>query len=233
MSTGTNGGLKNSTDQGAESTVHEQRHGVEAKRVKVELPERPARVLVADDEYLVAAEITHTLSQLGHIVVGPATDGEAAITLAKSALPDMAMVDVRMPKRDGISVARELYEHMGIPVLIVSAYSDKETVEAASQTGVFGYIVKPASADQIRAAINVGWERFRRHVMLEAEASNLKRRLEERRFIEQAKWILVQRKGVTEPEAMTMLQKKARDSRRPMIDIARSIVDAEGMLGTA
>lgn len=196
-----------------------------------EPPPHPRRVLVAEDEYLVATELTHALASLGYIVVGPATDGEAAVALTRSANPDLAIMDVRMPRRDGISAARELWELHNVPAIMVSAYSDQETVDAAAQTGVFGYLVKPASVDQIRAAIGIAWERYRRASVLEAENAHLKKRLEERKLIEQAKWILVSKKGATEPEAMQMLQRRARDTRRPLGDIARAVIEAEGLLG--
>ena len=195
-----------------------------------DLPESPSRILVADDEFLVAAQVTHALATLGHVTVGPAVDGEAAIALARSAMPDLALLDVQMPKRDGLSVAREIYAELGIPVIIISAYSDQATVDAARDSGVFGYLVKPASVEQIRAAISVAWKRFTEMAQLADDNDNLKRRLEERRVVEKAKWILVSRKGVTEPEAMTMLQKKARDTRRPLVDVANSVLEAEDLL---
>ncbi len=200
------------------------------RKTHPELPAKPARILIAEDEYLVATELTHTLAALGHVVVGPATDGESAVALARSAQPDMAIMDVRMPKRDGIAAAKELFEELGIPVITLSAYSDTETIEAAAQNGIFGYLVKPASADQLRAAISIAWQRYRQHVEVATEASNLRRRLEERRVIEQAKWLLVSRKGLSEPDAMKTLQKRARDTRRQMIDIAKSLIEADELI---
>jgi len=201
-----------------------------ARYKRLELPESPKRILVADDEFLVAAQVTHSLASLGHITVGPAVDGENAVALARHSLPDMALLDVQMPKRDGISAAKELYLELGIPTIIISAYSDAQTVDAARDSGVFGYLIKPTSADQLRAAITIAWKRFTETAALAAENDNLRRRLEERRVIEKAKWILVSRKGATEPDAMTMLQKKARDSRRPLVDVAQSVIDAEDLL---
>jgi len=171
--------------------------------------------------------VTHALASLGHITVGPAVDGENAVALARSAQPDMALLDVQMPKRDGLSAAAEIYKELGIPVIIISAYSDAQTVDAATQSGVFGYLIKPASVDQLRAAIAIAWKRFTETVSLSAENDQLRKRLEERRLVEKAKWILVSRKGVTEPDAMSMLQKKARDSRSPLVQVAQDVIDAE------
>lgn len=196
------------------------------------VPDFPERILVADDEFLVAAQLTHALATLGHIIVGPAVDGEAALSLARAAMPDLAMLDVQMPKRDGVSVAKELYQELGIPVIMISAYSDQATIAAASESGVFGYVVKPASVDQLRAAIAVAWKLYMTSVSMAGENDNLRRRLEERRVVEKAKWLVVSRRSVTEPEAMTLLQKKARDSRRPLVEIAQSIIDAEELLGS-
>jgi AmiR/NasT family two-component response regulator len=201
-----------------------------AQARRVELPATPSRILVADDEFLVAAQVTHALATLGHVTVGPAVDGENAVALARSAMPDLALLDVQMPKRDGLSVAREIYTELGIPVIIISAYSDQETVDAARDSGVFGYLVKPASTEQIRAAISVAWKRYVEMNQLADENDNLRKRLEERRIIEKAKWILVSRRGVTEPDAMIMLQKKARDTRRPLVDVASSVLEAEDLL---
>lgn len=201
-----------------------------ARHKRLELPEHPKRILVADDEFLVAAQVTHSLASLGHVTVGPAVDGENAVSLARQTMPDMALLDVQMPKRDGISAAKELYVELGIPTIIISAYSDAQTVDAARDSGVFGYLIKPTSADQLRAAITIAWKRFTDTAALAAENDNLRRRLEERRVIEKAKWILVSRKGATEPDAMTMLQKKARDSRKPLVDVAQSVIDAEDLL---
>lgn len=200
-----------------------------AKRLP--LADQPSRILVADDEFLVAAQVTHDLATLGFVTVGPAVDGENALAIARSTMPDLALLDVQMPKRDGIAVAREIFAELGIPVIIISAYSDPQTVDSARDSGVFGYLVKPASIDQLRAAIQVAWKRFCDMARLADENDSLRKRLEERRVIEKAKWILVSRRGVTEPDAMTLLQKKARDTRRPLVEVAQGVIDAEELMG--
>ena len=200
-----------------------------AKRLP--LADQPSRILVADDEFLVAAQVTHDLATLGFVTVGPAVDGENALAIARSTMPDLALLDVQMPKRDGIAVAREIFAELGIPVVIISAYSDPHTVDSARDSGVFGYLVKPASIDQLRAAIHVAWKRFCDVARLADENDSLRKRLEERRVIEKAKWILVSRRAITEPDAMTLLQKKARDTRRPLVEVAQGIIDAEELMG--
>jgi two-component system, response regulator PdtaR len=114
-------------------------------------------------------------------------------------------------------------------VVIVSAYSDPAKVEGAAGAGVFGFLVKPVSTDQLRAAISVAWERFNELISVQKENSDLRRRLEERKTIERAKWVLVEKRSMTEPEAMDALRAMARDHRRPMIETALEVLrSAEG-----
>ncbi len=194
------------------------------------LPEAPRRVLVAEDEHLVAMELIRCLSMQGLTTIGPVGNGDALVALAETGGPDLAIVDVNMPGRDGLSGAKELYERFAIPVIVISAYSDEEFIRRAQDAGVFAYLVKPASDDQIRAAIALAWTRYRDLLTSRTEADELRRRLAERRVIESAKWLLVSKRKLTEPEAMKALQKHARDSRRSLSDVAQSIVDAEALL---
>src|SRR5262245_59128844 len=175
---------------------------------------RPTRILVADDEHFVAAELTFALARAGFIAVGPVSDGAAAVELARRTLPDMALLDIRMPKMDGLQTARELTETLHIPCIIVSAYSEEEYVQTASDIGVFGYLVKPVADDQLRACIELSWERFCRYTVDRVENRSLRQRLEERKVIEQAKWLVVSTRGMSEPDALHLLQKRARQTRR-------------------
>lgn len=192
--------------------------------------DRPRRVLVADDEHLVATDLAMTLGELGYSVLGPAVDGEAAVELAQITHPDLALLDIRMPKRDGLSAANQIYHDLGVPVIILSAYSDSTAIAAAQNAGVFGYLVKPASANQLRAAIDVAWGRFVDSLRDQDEITALERKLEDRRVIERAKWILVQRKQMNEEEAMRILQRQARQSRKKMAEVAQLLIDANELL---
>jgi AmiR/NasT family two-component response regulator len=194
------------------------------------LPDRPTRILVADDEHLVATDLALTLGSLGVTVVGPVADGEAAMHMARLATPDLALLDIRMPKRDGLSAAREMFAELFIPVVILSAYSDHSHVQAAQEAGVFGYLIKPAREDQLRVCLDVVWRKFRAFAALQSDNQVLRRRLEDRKLIEQAKWILVSRKLLSEPDAMKTLQKRARDARRPLVEVARAVIEADTML---
>jgi len=201
-----------------------------AERHRSGLPLRPGRLLVAEDEHLVAADLTLKLAQMGYTVVGPVSDGQAAVELAALAGPDMALVDIRMPRRDGISAAAELFQDQYVPVIVISAYSEQSDVDRASLAGVFGYLVKPVQSEQLRATIDVAWRRFLHYVEQQAENESLKRRLEDRRVIEQAKWALVKRRGVGEPEALKAMRTRARDTRRTLIEVARSVLESEHLL---
>lgn len=187
------------------------------------LPARPQRVLVAEDEHLVATNLTMMLGDLGYTVL-LATDGQEAVDIARSGKPDIVLMDIRMPRRDGLSAARELHEQMGLPVVVLSAYSENAEVAGAQQAGVFGYLVKPVQRDQLRVGLDIAWHRFKLHQAEAEEARKLRKRLDERRVIEQAKWAMVSTKGMTEPDAMRALQKHARDSRMQLVDVAAAML---------
>ncbi len=200
-----------------------------AKKVGKEkvFPPEPRTLLIADDEHLVVTGLTVSLQELGYIVVGPASDGEEAIELCSSQHPDMALLDIRMPKKDGLEAAEIVFKRHNIPVVIFSAFSDQEYIEAGNRAGIFGYMLKPVTQDQLRVGVSVAWGRFLDHVSQNTEIGDLKIRLENRKIIEQAKWIIVQRKGVSEPEAMKLLQRQARNNRRTLADVSRSLLENE------
>jgi response regulator NasT len=193
------------------------------------MADSPSRILVAEDEHLAAAEIAAMLGEGGYTVFGPARDGRRAIDLCRQTLPDLALVDIKMPEMTGFEAARVIYSELGIPVVILSAFAAPADISEAIEAGVFGYLIKPASEHQLRAAIEVAWERFREQAALSDEASLLRRRLEERRMIEQAKWELVKTRKITEPEALRSLQDRSRSLRRPLIEVALSVIEAAGV----
>lgn len=191
---------------------------------------RLTRVLVADDEHLVAAGISSSLTGLGYTVVGPAGDGLEAIELCRRDPPDLALLDVRMSNCNGLEAAAVVFRELHVPVVILSAYSDPEYVSTAAQAGVFGFLLKPASQDQLRVCLDVAWGRFREYLNQDEQIDSLKKRLEDRKTIEQAKWLVVKHKQVTEPEAMRLLQRKARDTRQPLVEVAQSILQNMNLL---
>ncbi len=124
----------------------------------------PSRILVADDEYLVAMELTAWLTARGYTPVGPAGSGAEAVRLARETRPDMALLDIRMPDGDGLSAAATLISELGIPVVMITAYTERGYVKLAEEAGVFGYLVKPAESAQLAAAIDAAWARYRESV---------------------------------------------------------------------
>lgn len=195
-------------------------------------PAVPQRILIAEDELLLARSLVSDLSELGFSVIGPAPNGKQAIDLARVQRPDIALMDVRMPQMDGLTAAEILFHELNIPVIILSAYSDPAYVQAGTRVGVFGYLLKPASHDDLRVTLAVAWNRFLSHHRMTGEVSDLRLRLEHRKIVERAKGLLMQHTGLSEEEAMRTLQRKARDARRPMVDLAKSIIDAHMVMDT-
>ncbi|MBX3358971.1 MAG: response regulator [Phycisphaeraceae bacterium] len=194
-------------------------------------------MLVADDEHLVALGLVAILKELGHDVVGVADDGVKAIELARKHKPEVALLDIRMPKMNGIDVSLVLHEELAIPSIMVSAYSDNEHLaqirQHGAETGIYGYLLKPVSGDDVRVALSIARQRsavdgYRSHRIGQLEAN-----LANRRTVEQAKWLMVEKLGITEPEAHEKLQRLARDSRRPLIDVAKEVIAAGGVIGKA
>ena len=191
----------------------------------------PLKILVADDEHMIATYLASNLGDLGYEVIGPASNGESAIELCREHSPDMAILDIQMPKVDGIEASSEIFDQMGVPVMILSAYSDPQYVEAGNKIGIFGYLLKPVTKDQLRVGLEVAWARYLDWSMQNQQVQDLEERLDQRKIIEHAKWIIVKRKQVDEPDAMRMLQKQARNNRKPLIDVAKAIIESEDLLG--
>lgn len=213
------------------TTATEAMQSMAALGARTDIPESPRTILVADDEHLVATGIVASLSELGYDVIGPAPDGETAIEMCREHAPDLALLDIRMPRMDGIDAANVIYEQLGIPVVIFSAYSDRDYVDKGNRVGIFNYLLKPVARDQLRVGVSVAWGRYRRHVEQDGEIADLKQRLENRKVIEQAKWIIVNRRSISEPEAMRLLQRQARNNRRPLVEVAQGVIENEELFG--
>lgn len=184
----------------------------------------PQRVLVAEDEHLIAAGIAAGLRSLGCTVIGPAPDGQAAIEAAEADMPDMAVLDIRMPGVDGLTAARQLWDDHGVPSIIVTAFSDDQYVSRAQATGVFGYVLKPVSIENLRVTLNVAWARANEAEVLRDRIKQVEASLANRRVVEQAKWKLIESLKITEAEAHSRLQQAARDKRRKLIDVANDVL---------
>jgi len=188
----------------------------------------PERLLIADDEHLMAMGLASSIQSLGFEVVGPVGDGKAAIELVESLpedqRPDMALLDIRMPEMDGLAAAKHLWETYRMPTIIISAFGDKRYVEQAQPIGVYAYLLKPVSSENLRVNLHVGWARAASHEIQAKRIDQLEQNLANRRTIEQAKWKLTELYNLSEAEAHQRLQRMARDNRRPIVDVAGDIL---------
>jgi response regulator NasT len=190
------------------------------------------RILLAEDNDLVALTLEEQLKGLGYDVVGIARSGAQAIELAGKLLPDLIIMDIRMPEVEGTEAASRINQQRPTPILMLTAYTDRETIRKAEQAGALGYLVKPVNEAELTPAINIAMARFRELQALRNEVSELQESLEARKLIERAKGILMQRLGLSERDAYERLRQRARDKRAKMKDIAQTIIDAEELLGS-
>jgi len=184
------------------------------------------RVLIADDEAIIRLGLKTMLEEMGHQVVGMAADGPSAVRLAARVNPDLAILDIKMPDMDGLDVAEAITTRRRIPILMLTAYSDRELVERATKLAVLAYLVKPVKEADLGLAIELAMARFEEWQALEREAADLKEALATREVVDRAKKILMQRHGLTEREAFLSIQRRSRNSRRPMREMAEAILGA-------
>jgi response regulator NasT len=181
------------------------------------------RILIAEDETLIRMDLSEMLKEAGYEVVGEATDGLEAIELAKQLKPDLAILDVKMPKLDGISAASEIISIC--PTLMLTAFSQRELVERARDAGVMGYVVKPFTIADLIPAIEIAFSRFIELSKLRDEISDLSERLETRKLLDRAKGVLMQTLNLSEVQAYQWIQKTAMDQRISMKEMALGILD--------
>lgn len=189
------------------------------------------RVLICEDEGLTALRLQTTLKNLGYEVVGEARDGEEAVAAAERLQPDAVLMDVRMPRLDGIAATERIMKSRPTAIVMITAYSERELVDAALAAGASGYLVKPVSDDQIEPALKVALSRFSELSDLKDEVHDLKEALEARKVVERAKGILQKRFEVNEEEAYKRLQKMSRDRRQPLKATAEQVIAAAEILG--
>jgi response regulator NasT len=188
------------------------------------------RILIADDEAIRVMTLRTQLRALGFEVVAEATTGREAVELAARSEPDLAILDIRMPELDGIAAAREITAHRPIPVVLLTAYSEPELVERATEAGVFAYLVKPVSEEDLLPTILLARARFEEFRLLQQEVADLREALEARKVIERAKGILMKRLGISEAEAFRRMQVQSQRENKKLVEIARAIVTAHGVL---
>lgn len=188
------------------------------------------RVLIADDEALHNLALSSQLDTLGHQVVGTAANGKEAVDLARELKPDLAILDIRMPVMTGPEAAHQITAERPIPIIILSAYSDSRTVEEATRSPVFHYLVKPIDPDDLAPAIAVARARFIDWAEARRQRDQLEVKLEERKLIERAKGLLMDTRNLSEREAYRFLQKTSQDKNTPMVELARKILLAAPLL---
>ena len=198
-------------------------------------PRAPAapRVVVAEDETLIRMDLAEMLSEEGYEVVGEAGDGARAVELAVDLRPDLVILDVQMPVLDGIAAAERIAGARIAPVVILTAFSQRELVERARDAGAMAYLVKPFSQSDLVPAIEMAISRYAEVTALESEVADLTDRLETRKAVERAKGVLQQQLSLTEPEAFRWIQKTAMDLRLSMRQVAEGVVEhGPGVSGT-
>ncbi|MDV6269377.1 ANTAR domain-containing response regulator [Rhodococcus globerulus] len=186
------------------------------------------RVVVAEDEALIRMDLVEMLREEGYDVVGEAGDGQVAVELAEELKPDLVIMDVKMPRRDGIDAASEIAAKRIAPVVILTAFSQRELVERARDAGAMAYLVKPFSISDLVPAVELAVSRFREVTALEREVADLSDRLEARKLIERAKSVLMVRQALTEPEAFKWIQRAAMDRRSTMKAVALVVIETLG-----
>ena len=182
------------------------------------------RILVAEDETIIRLDLVELLRRAGMDVVGEAHDGEQAISLARELQPDLAIMDVKMPKLDGIEAARRIINERPIPIVMLTAYGQDELVQRAAEAGVFGYLVKPFREQDLLPAIRTARARHDELTALREEAASLADALAARKAIERAKGLLMEKEGLSEQDAFARLRKASQISGRPLKVVAEALI---------
>ncbi len=186
------------------------------------------RVVIAEDEALIRMDLAEMLQEEGYEVVGQAGDGESAVKLATEHRPDLVILDVKMPVLDGISAAERIGADKVAPVLMLTAFSQRELVERARDAGAMAYLVKPFSKADLVPAIEMATTRYEEMRALENEVADLAARFETRKLVDRAKGLLQAQLGMTEPEAFRWIQKTSMDRRLTMREVAQAVIDGTG-----
>ncbi|MBO3129515.1 ANTAR domain-containing response regulator [Dermatophilus congolensis] len=190
-------------------------------------PERESdalRVVVAEDEALIRLDLAEMLAEAGYEVVAQAADGEEAVELVTAERPDIVVMDVKMPVLDGISAAEKLHAERIAPVIMLTAFSDRDLVERAREAGVMAYVVKPFTIDDLRPAIDIARSRWQEMHELEAEIADLGERLETRKAVDRAKGVLMTQLKLSESDAFRWIQKTAMDRRLSMRQVSEAVI---------
>jgi two-component system, response regulator PdtaR len=185
----------------------------------------PRQVLLAEDEALIRLDLAEMLREEGYEIVGEAGDGQEAVELAERLRPDLVIMDVKMPRRDGIDAASEIASKRIAPIVVLTAFSQRDLVERARDAGAMAYLVKPFTISDLIPAIELALSRFAEIRALESEVATLSDRLETRKLVERAKGLLQANQGMTEPEAFKWIQRAAMDRRTTMKHVAEVVLE--------
>jgi len=191
----------------------------------VEVSQNLLRVVIAEDEALIRLDLKEMLEEDGYVIAGEAGDGEAAVTLTEKLRPDLVIMDVKMQVLDGVTAAERITAQHLAPVVILTAFSQRELVERARDAGAMAYLVKPFTKADLVPAIEMAVSRFQEITSLESEVGNLRERLEVRKVLDRAKGLLQAEHGMTEPEAFRWIQKTSMDRRLTMRKVAEAVVE--------
>jgi AmiR/NasT family two-component response regulator len=184
---------------------------------------RSLRILLAEDESIIRMGLRRILEEAGHRVVA-APDGRTAVKLARQTGPDLAILDIKMPGLDGLEVARQIYARRPLPIVVLTAYGDRELVEQAAGLPILAYLIKPVDEQELLATLEVVTARFAEQQHLVRQANDLEEQLEARKAVERAKGVLMQRESLGEKEAYLRIQRQARQERRTMRQVAEAIL---------
>ena len=183
------------------------------------------KVLVAEDEALIRLDIVETLTAAGFDVIGEAADGEEAVDLALDLEPDVIIMDVKMPKLDGLSAAEQISKELSCAIVMLTAFSQHELVERASEVGAMAYVVKPFGPEDLVPAVEIAISRHAQIESLENEIADLTERFDTRKRVDRAKGLLMERMDMTEPEAFRWIQKTSMARRLSMREVADAVID--------
>ena len=183
---------------------------------------------MAEDEVLIRMDLAEMLTEEGYVVAGEAGDGEQAVELARRLHPDLVIMDIKMPKVDGITAATSIVEERIAPVVMLTAFSQRELIEQARDAGAMAYLVKPFARHELVPAIELAVSRFAEKRALEDEVATLSERLETRKVVDRAKGLLMTKMGLTEPESFRWIQKTSMDRRLTMREVADAVIEQVG-----
>ncbi len=183
------------------------------------------RVVVAEDEALIRMDIVEVLREAGFDVVGEAADGETAVALVRELLPDLVVMDITMPKLDGLSAAEVIGKERLAPVVMLTAFAQPEFVARASEAGAIAYVVKPFTPERLLPQIEVALARYQEILAVELQYADALERLETRKLLDRAKGLLLEKMKLSEPEAFRWIQKASMDRRLTMGEVAQAVID--------